>query len=121
MDITDRLSLLFCFLFSFIVTSIVVAVSEFSVGPTRWSSMFFFSTSTPKVQRNAHLVDLEKISAEKCAYSRYRRGRYRRERTVESSSGDEISSQDSLSYCSCRTLPRHCRGSKSILNSIFLI
>ena len=35
------------------------AFSDFSVGSTRWFSMVF-STSTPKVQKNAHLVDLGK-------------------------------------------------------------
>ena len=48
------------FWFRLLVTfSLGSAFSEFSVGSTRWFSMVF-STSTPKVQRNADLVDLEK-------------------------------------------------------------
>ena len=38
---------------------LVSAFSAFSVGSTRWFSMVF-PTSTPKVQRCADLVDLEK-------------------------------------------------------------
>ena len=46
-------------------------------------------------------------NADKCAYSRYRRRRYSRERTVESSSGDEQNSSHHIGT-SGRTPPATC-------------